>query len=139
MLLQIRSITTAQEIEDFLHNDTEIEPPWDIKDMEKACVRVHEAIAQEELICVYGDYDADGVTSTALLYSYLEAVGAHVMYYIPSREAEGYGMNNAAVDTLHQKGVKLIVTVDNGIAAINEIRYAKSLGVDTVVTDHHMP
>ena len=139
MLLQIRSITTAQEIEDFLHNDTEIEPPWDIKDMEKACVRVHEAIAQEELICVYGDYDADGVTSTALLYSYLEAVGARVMYYIPSREAEGYGMNNAAVDTLHQKGVKLIVTVDNGIAAINEIRYAKSLGVDTVVTDHHMP
>ena len=139
MLLQIRGITTAQEIEDFLHNDTEIEPPWDIKDMEKACVRVHEAIAQEELICVYGDYDADGVTSTALLYSYLEAVGAHVMYYIPSREAEGYGMNNAAVDTLHQKGVKLIVTVDNGIAAINEIRYAKSLGVDTVVTDHHMP
>ncbi len=139
MLLQIRGITTAQEIEDFLHNDTEIEPPWDIKDMEKACVRVHEAIAQEELICVYGDYDADGVTSTALLYSYLEAVGAHVMYYIPSREAEGYGMNNAAVDTLHQKGVKLIVTVDNGIAAINEIRYAKSLGIDTVVTDHHMP
>ncbi len=139
MLLQIRGITTAQEIEDFLHNDTEIEPPWDIKDMEKACVRVHEAIAQEELICVYGDYDADGVTSTALLYSYLEAVGARVMYYIPSREAEGYGMNNAAVDTLHQKGVKLIVTVDNGIAAINEIRYAKSLGVDTVVTDHHMP
>ena len=139
MLLQIRSITTAQEIEDFLHNDTEIEPPWDIKDMEKACVRVHEAIAQEELICVYGDYDADGVTSTALLYSYLEAVGARVMYYIPSREAEGYGMNNAAVDTLHQKGVKLIITVDNGIAAINEIRYAKSLGVDTVVTDHHMP
>ena len=139
MLLQIRGITTAQEIEDFLHNDTEIEPPWDIKDMEKACVRVHEAIAQEELICVYGDYDADGVTSTALLYSYLEAVGARVMYYIPSREAEGYGMNNAAVDTLHQKGVKLIVTVDNGIAAINEIRYAKSLGIDTVVTDHHMP
>ena len=139
MLLQIRGITTAQEIEDFLHNDTEIETPWDIKDMEKACVRVHEAIAQEELICVYGDYDADGVTSTALLYSYLEAVGARVMYYIPSREAEGYGMNNAAVDTLHQKGVKLIITVDNGIAAINEIRYAKSLGVDTVVTDHHMP
>ena len=139
MLLQIRGITTAQEIEDFLHNDTEIETPWDIKDMEKACVRVHEAIAQEELICVYGDYDADGVTSTALLYSYLEAVGARVMYYIPSREAEGYGMNNAAVDTLHQKGVKLIVTVDNGIAAINEIRYAKSLGIDTVVTDHHMP
>lgn len=139
MLLQIRGITTAREIEDFLYNDSEIEPPWEIKDMEQACARVHTAVEQEELICVYGDYDADGVTSTALLYSYLEAIGARVMYYIPSREAEGYGMNNAAVDLLHQKGVSLIVTVDNGIAAISEIRYAKSLGIDTVVTDHHMP
>ncbi len=139
MLLQIRGITTSREIEDFLYNDSEIEPPWEIKDMEQACARVHTAVEQEELICVYGDYDADGVTSTALLYSYLEAIGARVMYYIPSREAEGYGMNNAAVDLLHQKGVSLIVTVDNGIAAISEIRYAKSLGIDTVVTDHHMP
>lgn len=139
MLLQIRGITSAREIEDFLYNDSEIEPPWEIKDMEQACARVHTAVDQEELICVYGDYDADGVTSTALLYSYLEAIGARVMYYIPSREAEGYGMNNAAVDLLHQKGVSLIVTVDNGIAAISEIRYAKSLGIDTVVTDHHMP
>lgn len=139
MLLQIRGITTAQEIDDFLHNEDEIAPPWEIKDMEQACMRVHTAIEQDEFICVYGDYDADGVTSTALLYSYLEAIGARVMYYIPSREAEGYGMNNAAVDTLHQKGVRLIITVDNGIAAISEIRYAKSLGIDTVVTDHHMP
>lgn len=139
MLLQIRGITTAQEIDDFLHNEDEIAPPWEIKDMDQACMRVHTAIEQDEFICVYGDYDADGVTSTALLYSYLEAIGARVMYYIPSREAEGYGMNNAAVDTLHQKGVRLIITVDNGIAAISEIRYAKSLGIDTVVTDHHMP
>ena len=82
MLLQIRGITTAREIEDFLYNDSEIEPPWEIKDMEQACARVHTAVDQEELICVYGDYDADGVTSTALLYSYLEAIGARVMYYI---------------------------------------------------------
>ena len=139
MLLQIRGITTAEEIDDFLHNEDEIAPPWEIKDMEQACRRVHAAIEQDEFICVYGDYDADGVTSTALLYSYLEAIGAHVMYYIPSREAEGYGMNNAAVDALHKKGVRLIITVDNGVAAISEIRYAKSLGIDTVVTDHHMP
>ncbi|MCH5304551.1 MAG: single-stranded-DNA-specific exonuclease RecJ, partial [Ruminococcus sp.] len=89
--------------------------------------------------CVYGDYDADGVTSTALLYSYLETVGANVMYYIPSRENEGYGMNMKAVDFLNEKGVNLIVTVDNGISAIDEISYAKSLGIETVVTDHHMP
>lgn len=139
MLLQIRNITTFEEIDDFLNNDSRIASPFEIKDMDKACERVRSAIDNDEFICVYGDYDADGVTSTALLYSYLEAVGANVMYYIPSRETEGYGMNIAAIDALHQKGVNLIVTVDNGVAAIEEIRHAKSLGIDTVVTDHHMP
>ena len=139
MLLQIRNITTFEEIDDFLNNDSRIASPFEIKDMDKACERVRSAIDNDEFICVYGDYDADGVTSTALLYSYLEAVGANVMYYIPSRETEGYGMNTAAIDALHQKGVNLIVTVDNGVAAIEEIRHAKRLGIDTVVTDHHMP
>ena len=139
MLLQIRNITTYEEINEFLYNDSRIASPFEIKDMDKACRRVRSAIDNDVFICVYGDYDADGVTSTALLYSYLEAVGANVMYYIPSRETEGYGMNIAAVDLLHQKGVNLIVTVDNGIAAVKEIAHAKSLGIDTVVTDHHMP
>ncbi len=139
MLLQIRNIKTKEEIEDFLYNDSYIASPFEIVDMDKACARVRSAIENEEFICVYGDYDADGVTSTALLYSYLDAVGANVMYYIPSRETEGYGMNISAIDALSEKGVKLIVTVDNGVAAIDEIRYAKSLGIDTVVTDHHMP
>lgn len=139
MLLQIRNIRTEAEIRDFLYNDSQIASPSEIRDMDKACARVTAAIENGELICVYGDYDADGVTSTALLYSYLDASGAQVMYYIPSRETEGYGMNIAAVDSLHQKGVKLIVTVDNGIAAVEEIRHAKTLGIDTVVTDHHMP
>ena len=139
MLLQIRNIKTKEEIEDFLYNDSYIASPFEIIDMDKACARVRSAIENEEFICVYGDYDADGVTSTALLYSYLDAVGANVMYYIPSRESEGYGMNIPAIDALSEKGVKLIVTVDNGVAAIDEIRHAKSLGIDTVVTDHHMP
>lgn len=139
MLLQIRNIKTEEEIRDFLYNDSEISSPFEIKDMDKACERVNAAVESGEFICVYGDYDADGVTSTALLYSYLEAAGANVMYYIPSRENEGYGMNKAAVDELRSKGVSLIVTVDNGVAACEEIKYAKSLGIDTVVTDHHMP
>ena len=139
MLLQIRQITTREEIVDFLQNDSKLASPFEIRDMDKACERVRAAIENNEFICVYGDYDADGVTSTALLYSYLDAVGAHVMYYIPSREGEGYGMNIPAVDSLHEKGVQLIITVDNGIAAIDEIRHAKSLGIDTVVTDHHRP
>lgn len=139
MLLQIRGIKSKEEIEDFLFNDSQIASPFEIKDMDKATERIHCAIDSGELICVYGDYDADGVTSTALLYSYLEAVGANVIFYIPSRETEGYGMNMSAVEALSKKNVNLIVTVDNGIAAKNEIAYAKSLGIDTVVTDHHMP
>lgn len=139
MLLQIRNIKTQEEIEDFLFNDSQIASPFEIKDMDKAVNRIKSSLENCELICVYGDYDADGVTSTALLYSYLETIDANAMYYIPSRETEGYGMNKSAVDYLHEKGVKLIVTVDNGIAATEEIAYAKSLGIDTVVTDHHMP
>ena len=139
MLLQIRNIKTEEEIRDFLYNDSEIASPFEIKDMDKACARVNAAVESGEFICVYGDYDADGVTSTALLYSYLETVGANVTYYIPSREGEGYGMNSAAVDMLAAQGVRLIVTVDNGIAAREEIAHAKSLGIDTVVTDHHTP
>ena len=86
MLLQIRQITTREEIVDFLQNDSELASPFEIRDMDKACERVRAAIENNEFICVYGDYDADGVTSTALLYSYLDAVGANAMYYIPSRE-----------------------------------------------------
>ena len=139
MLLQTRGIKTREEIEDFLNNESEIASPFEIKDMDKAADRVQRAIESGELICVYGDYGADGVTSTALLYSYLETVGANVIYYIPSRETEGYGMNIGAVDALAEKGVELIITVDNGIAANKEIAHAKALGIDTVVTDHHMP
>lgn len=139
MMLQIRNIKTQKEIEDFLFNESEISSPLEIKDMDKAVRRIKTALERCELICVYGDYDADGVTSTSLLFSYLDTLGANAMYYIPSRESEGYGMNKKAIDFLNEKGVKLIVTVDNGIAAVDEIAYANSLGIDTVVTDHHMP
>ncbi len=139
MLLQIRGITNDDDINDFLYNDSELTDPFLAKDMEKAAERIKKAIENFERICVYGDFDADGVTSTALLYSYLEAVGANVMYYIPAREGEGYGMNIDAVNLLKEQDVRLIVTVDNGIAAVEEIAYAKSIGIDTVVTDHHMP
>ena len=90
-------------------------------------------------IAIYGDYDADGVTATAMLYSYLESCGANVTYYIPDREAEGYGLNCAAIDVLQERGASLIVTVDNGVSSIAEVEYAASLGIDVVVTDHHRP
>lgn len=139
MLLQIRNITTQSEIEDFLSDNISIDNPFEIKDMDRAVARIRRAIDSLEPICVYGDYDADGVTSTALLYSYLEASGANAMYYIPSREGEGYGLNKSAVDRLNEQGIRLIITVDNGIAAADIIAYAAELGIDTVVTDHHMP
>ncbi|MBQ6498363.1 MAG: single-stranded-DNA-specific exonuclease RecJ, partial [Ruminococcus sp.] len=111
--------------------------PFEIKDMDNAVERIQAAVECGERICVYGDFDADGVTSTALLYSYLSDIGADVIYYIPSRESEGYGMNKGAVSKIYERGVKLIITVDNGVAAVDEVAYAKSLGIDTVITDHH--
>jgi len=137
MLLDIRGITSDEDIADFLTAETLTASPFEIRDMDAAVQRIRAAIEAGERICVYGDFDADGVTSTALLYSYLSDVGADAIYYIPSRETEGYGMNMDAVSLLYERGVKLIVTVDNGVAAVDEIAYAKSLGMDTVVTDHH--
>ena len=139
MLLSIRGINTFDEINRFLYEEDELDDPFLLIDMDKATERIFEALNNKERICIYGDYDADGVTSTALLYDYLNSLGADVTYYIPSREAEGYGMNNLAVDKIAQTGTKLIITVDNGISAVEQIAYAKSLGIDTVVTDHHTP
>ncbi len=116
----------------------EIADPFSIKDMDKAAAAVNRAIDDYELICVYGDYDCDGVTATSILFSYLQNIGANVMYYIPERE-EGYGMNIAAIDSLAEQGVKLIVTVDNGISAIHEADHIYDLGMKLVVTDHHQP
>ena len=137
MLLDIRGITDERDIVDFLYGETLTASPYEIKDMDKAVERIQAAIEDGERICVYGDFDADGVTATALLYSYLSDIGADAMYYIPSRETEGYGMNMEAVTRLYEQGVKLIVTVDNGVAAVDEIAYANSLDIDTVITDHH--
>lgn len=135
-LLCARGMTDEFEIESFLY-DTDLIDPFTLPDMEKACERIHKAIDNGERITVFGDYDADGVTSTALLYSYLHSCGAQVDCYIPDRADEGYGMNNRAIDSLKERGTQLIVTVDNGVSAIDEIDYANSLGMDVVVTDHH--
>lgn len=139
MLLTIRGITSQKDIESFFDKECTLPDPYEIKDMDKAVKRIRDAVKDGERICVYGDYDCDGVTSTALLFSYLESMFADVLYYIPDRVKEGYGMNMDAVDHLHKQGVKLIVTVDNGISAIDEIYYAGTLGIDVVVTDHHTP
>ena len=134
MLLDIRGITQEDEIVDFLSNETLTASPFEIKDMDKAVERIQAAIEEGERICVYGDFDADGVTSTALLYSYLSDIGADAMYYIPSRETEGYGMHRESTDRLYERGVKLIITVDNGISAIGEAKAIREMGMELVVS-----
>ena len=138
MLLEIRGFHREEEIRGLL-SSRELSDPFLMKDMDKAVERVRRAIENFEKIAVYGDYDADGVTATSILYTYLEAVGADVIYYIPQREGEGYGMNLHAVEFLHGEGVGLIITVDNGIASVSEVERARELGMDVVVTDHHRP
>ena len=137
LILASRGITDYEDVEEFFEPDFCFCDPYLITDMDKAVERIEKAIQEKEKICVFGDYDADGVTSTTLMYSYLSSRGADVMYYIPDRVSEGYGMNCSAIEKLANQGVKLIVTVDNGISANEEIEYAKKHGIDCVVTDHH--
>ena len=139
MLLTLRGITSREDIIRFFSDEPELDDPMNITDMDKAASRIRQAVRSSEKICVYGDYDCDGVTSTALLYTYLQSVFANVIYYIPDRNSEGYGLNKKAIDKLAEKNVSLIVTVDNGISAIDEAEYAASLGIDLVITDHHKP
>ena len=138
LMLVSRGITDPLEIDEFFSDEINLSDPFEIKDMDKAVYRVRDAIEGREKIAVFGDYDADGVTATALLYSYLLSCSADATYYIPDRMTEGYGTSCEAIDALHEQGVKLIITVDNGIAAVEETEYAKKLGIDMVITDHHV-
>lgn len=139
MLMNIRGLDDAVHLREFLGEGEPLSDPFLLKDMDKAAARITCAVDNMEKIAVYGDYDADGVTSTAMLYSYLETRGADVIFYIPQREGEGYGMNIGAVEYLKEQGVSLIVTVDNGISSVQEVARANELGIDVVVTDHHRP
>lgn len=139
MLMNIRGLDDAAHLREFLGEGEPLSDPFLLKDMDKAAARITRAVDNMEKIAVYGDYDADGVTSTAMLYSYLETRGADVIFYIPQREGEGYGMNIGAVEYLKEQGVSLIVTVDNGISSMQEVARANELGIDVVVTDHHRP
>lgn len=106
-------------------------------DMDKAVERINKAIESKEKIAVYGDYDVDGITSTALLYEFLSSMGADVEYYIPDRKGEGYGINIMAVNKLYKQGIKLLITVDCGITAVGEVEFARLQGMDVIITDHH--
>lgn len=138
--LRARGITTDEERRRFMYPDLSmLRDPFDLPDMQKAVDRIEKALVSGENICVYGDYDVDGICATTMLLHYLLSIGAEVSYRIPSRHDEGYGISRRAIDALKQSGVSLIITVDNGISAASEISYAKELGIDVIVTDHHIP
>lgn len=134
-VLTVRGIKTVEEAAKFLKTE-DFRSPYEIKDMKKAADFINKAVDENKKICIYGDYDCDGVTATVILYSYLYEIGADVSYYIPER-SEGYGMNEDSIKKLCKQNINLIITVDNGITAINEAKLIKSLGMDLIVTDHH--
>ena len=137
-LLYNRGFHTAEDASKFLNfNDVVMHSPLLLKDVEKAVARISEALENNERIAIFGDYDVDGVTSVTMLYLYLHNLGADIGYYIPNRIGEGYGLSREAINLLYNKGVSLIITVDTGITAVDETEYAKSLGIDIVITDHH--
>lgn len=137
-ILVNRNITKEEDIRLFLKpTRKDFHNPFLIKDMEKAVGRIIKAIEQKEKVTIYGDYDVDGITSITVLKSFLQDRGLEVENYIPNRLEEGYGLNKQAIDSIAQNGCQLMITVDCGISAIEEIDYANSLGIEIIVTDHH--
>lgn len=137
-LLSVRGFGSVQEAKSFLDGGAELLcDPLLMKDMDRAAARIRRALSMRETVAVYGDYDVDGITSTCLLTDWLRSRGLECYPYIPDRIGEGYGLNSAAIDTLHDKGVSLIISVDCGITAAEEAKHAKEVGVDLIITDHH--
>ena len=138
-LLLAREVWDAPAARRFLGVEPSLLDPWELPGMEAAAERLLDALDAGEQVVVYGDYDADGVTSTALLYSYLARAGYHVTYFLPHRFEDGYGMNLHAIEELADRGARLLVTVDNGVSSVREVAFARELGLDVIVTDHHTP
>lgn len=138
-VLLARGLDTPEKAMTLLMGDEAMSDALQLRDMDRAAARIQRAIDTEEQIVVYGDYDVDGVTATALLFEYLRGMGANVRCMLPSREGDGYGLSDKAIDTLAQKGVSLVITVDNGISAGQQAARAREKGIDLVITDHHLP
>ncbi|MEG1255969.1 single-stranded-DNA-specific exonuclease RecJ [Clostridium sp.] len=133
-----RGLDTEEKIKGFLNNSLKnLYDPYLMKDMDKAVSIMCDSIKNNEKIIIYGDYDADGVTSTAILYKAIKSCGGNVDYHIPHRENEGYGMSISRIETIAEEGYDLIISCDNGISAIKEVERAKELGLKVIITDHH--
>ncbi len=137
-LAQNRGLNTAQKLKEFLNPTLDLITATKITQVEKGIERVIKAIKAKEKIIVYSDYDADGICATAIMWETLNDFGADVMPYVPHRIKEGYGLSKDAITELARKGVKLIITVDHGVTAVEQVEHAKKLGVDVIITDHHV-
>lgn len=138
IILYNRGVKEDNDIKTFLSKSLGVmHDPYLMKDMEKAPERILLAKERGEKITIYGDYDVDGITSIAILYKHLAEMGISVDYYVPDRMQEGYGVNREALDKIQKKGTSLIITVDTGITAVEESEYAKEIGLDVIITDHH--
>lgn len=139
-LLLDRGITTAGEARKFFRPSlTDLHDPYLFRDMAAAVQRLNSAMGHKERILVYGDYDVDGVTAVALVYRFLQQFYSNIDYYIPDRYEEGYGVSRQGIDWAAEEGVKLIIVLDCGIKAVEEVRYAKQKGIDFIICDHHVP
>jgi len=139
-LLYNRGLTEPSQLEAFLTADESLSGnPFLLPDMHQAVARVYQALLSGESIAIYGDFDADGITATALLVQGLSALGGKAVPYIPHRLTEGYGLNTTALENLYRQGVSLVITVDCGITAFPQVKKAKRMGLDIVITDHHTP
>ena len=137
-VLAARGVCNEGEARQLLEPEADLSDPFLLRDMDKAVERIERAIEGEELIVIYGDYDVDGISATAILYECLSSQGAHVRCKLPTR-GSGYGLTRPALEALAKKGFKLVITVDNGISAVEEAACARELGLDLVITDHHLP
>lgn len=139
-MIASKNMKSDDEIETFLHPQrTSFGNPFEMPDMDKAVTRIIQAIDNKEKIIIYGDYDADGITSSTILKRFFKDINVDVSIYIPNRLTEGYGMNENAIKKISEQGFKLIITVDCGITGIKETELAKELGMDVIITDHHEP
>ncbi len=139
-LLVQRGVTSVKEAEQFFSPSLrDLHDPFLMPQMDLAVARLNRAMGSKQRIMVYGDYDVDGTTAVSLVYKYLRNYYSNIDYYIPTRYDEGYGISRRVIDEFHQQGVKLVIILDCGIKAIEEIRYAASLGIDFIICDHHVP
>ncbi|MBR5809379.1 MAG: single-stranded-DNA-specific exonuclease RecJ [Clostridia bacterium] len=137
-ILLNRGLKTPKAVNSYLKKSLEdIHNPFMLDGMEEAVSRILDAIEKKEKIVIYGDYDVDGITATATVYKFLKSQGADVSYYIPDRFSEGYGINILAINKIAREGAKLMITVDCGITAVGEVEFAKTQGLDIIITDHH--